>query len=341
VKKVTTNQKWVAGILLALIVGVGYWYTQDPTLGGFLAAKKPGGDGTPPPGEDWLGGTFSLIDKGRNSLDSSGSLTTGTNYDSSWYAYRGGNWVFLGAGSGSGVNIESIAEDDGYLWLLVEEKSSQYYYADTTMTLSKNTYMTDYRWVDADGDTDREFIYKCSLWNIPKPASGYPSRTFYPYFLAESGQGTAANALQWQTQPSDISSIGTSTTTKYIGWETKLTAEKRAVGIYKIVIEVNSTSTTKWEIDKVNVPGVGYLDGSLFDEVVLTSKTQYTYKIGTDFDDIVYWKVPSGTNNKFDNTVAVKFTLSSGDVLQFTLYVYQWLYNRVSISDSDAVVTSA
>jgi hypothetical protein len=340
----TTNQKWIAGILLALILGVTVWYVKDPTLGGYLQQKQPDDDTgpKPKPGDEWLGGTYDLMDKGRNTLDSSASLTTGTDYSSSWYRYQNGDWSFISAGSGSsGNNIESIPYDDGYIWLLAEETSAKYYYVDVARTLSKNTYIIEYRWEDVDGDTDKEFVFKCSLWEIPEPASGYPERTFYPYFKAESGQGTAANALQWETQPSDISSIGTSTTTKYIGWETKLTAEKRAVGIHKIVIEVNSTSTTKWEIDKVNVPGIGYLDGSLFDEVVLTSKTQYTYKIGTDFNDIVYWQVPSGTNNKFDNTVAVKFTLSSGDILQFTLYIYEWLYDRTSVSDNDAVICSA
>jgi hypothetical protein len=334
----TTNQKWVVALIIIGLLFGAFAYSQG-WLDEYLATKKDGngnGDG------EWAGGTFDLIDKGRNSLDSSGSLTTGTNYASSWYRYTSGLWVYLGAGSGSsGNNIESIPDDEGYLWLLVEEKSSQYYYVDVSMTRSKNPYILDYKWVDADGDTEKEFVFKCSLWDIPKPASGYASRTYYPYFTSESGQGTAANALQWATQPSDISSIGTSTTTKYIGWETKLTAEKRAIGIYKVEVVVNTTDTTKFEIEKINIPSVGYLDGSLFSEDVRSSDTKYTYIIGSDFNNIIYWKVPAGTNNKFDNTISVKFTLSSGDILQFTLYVYQWLYDRTSTSDSDSVVCSA
>lgn len=339
-RKMKTWQKAVAAILIiSVIVGtIGYyegWWDE-------LAERMRKEEWRPPvEGEEWLGGTFTLTVAGRDSLDASSSATAGTDFTSSFYAYRSGTWVFLGSEDGTGTNIESDPEDDGYIWLLVEEISSKYYYADTAMTLSKNTYITDYKWVDADGDTDKEFLYKISLWNIPEPASGYPSRTFYPYFLAESGQGTAANALQWETQPSDISSVGTSTTTKYIKWETKLTAEKRAVGIYKIEIVVNDTDTTKWEIDKVNVPGVGYLDGSQFQEDVRTSDTKYQYIIGSDFDDITYWKVQSGTSNSFDNQVAVKCTFGSGEAYTFTLYIYQWLYDRTSISDNDAVVLSA
>lgn len=330
----TTNQKWVLALLIiACLVGVGLW--QGGYLDEYLAVKKE-----IPTGE-WPGGTFDLTVAGRNTLDSSTTLTVGTDFTGNWYGYRQGSWVFLGAGSGSGTEIESDPADDGYIWLLCEEISSKYYYADTTMTQSKNTYITDYKWTDANGDTDKEFLYKVSLWNIPPPASGYPARTFYPYFLAESGQGTAANALQWETQPADVTGVGTSTTTKYISWESKLTAEKRAVGVYKVEIVVNSTDTTDWEIDQVNIPGVGYLDGSLFTEDVRSSDTKYQYIIGSDFNNVVYWKVPSGTNNKFDNTVAVKFTLDSGDVLQFTLYIYQWMYDRTSVSDNDPVVYTA
>jgi hypothetical protein len=332
----TKTQKWAAALLVIILIAGVYTYH----LGYWTIPTEPQTELPPPkPGEKWTGGTYDLITKGRNSLDSSASLTSGTDFDSSWYRFSGGSWVFIGSGSGSsGNNLESIAEDEGYLWHLVEEKSSKYFYADVPMTLSKNPYIIDYKWVDVDGDTDKEFVFKCSLWSIPPPASGYPSRTFYPYFLAESSQGTDANALQWETQPSDITGVGTSTVTKYIGWETKLTAEKRAVGIHKVELVVNSTTTTLWELDQVNIPGVGYIDGSLFTEDVRSSDTKYQYIIGTDFDNIVYWKVPAGTNNKFDNTVAVKCTFTSGTALQFTLYVYQWLYDRTSVSDNDAVV---
>lgn len=328
-----TNEKVILAIVIIAIIGGAYY------MGAFdqWLAVTP----YEPVEGEWLGGTFDLTVAGRNTLDSSVSLVD-ADFTANWYAYRNGVWVFLGSGVVAGTEIESIAEDNGYIWLLVEELSSKYFYADTSMTLSKNTYITDYKWVDADGDTDKEFLYKVNLWNIPEPASGYPSRTFYPYFLAVSGGATDANALQWETQPANVTGISTTTTqTKYIGWETKLNAEKKAVGIYKIEIVVGSTSTTLWQIDKVNIPGIGYLDGSLFTEDVRTSDTKYQYIIGTDFNDIVYWKVPSGTNNKQDCTVAVKCTFAGSEDIAFTLYVYQWLFDRTSEVDSDTVYLQA
>lgn len=340
----TSNEKAAVAFIILILLGtmggyMGGWL--NPASDNYILQQKTTGTGVDQDTGEWEGGTFTLTVAGRDTLDASGSLTAGTDFTASFYGFRSGSWVFLASEDGTGTNVESDAIDQGYIWLLVEEISTKYWYADVVQTKSKHTYITDYKWVDADGDTDKEVLYKVSLWNIPPPASGYPSRTFYPYFLKESSQGTDDNALQWETQPSDVTSVGTSTVTKYCAWETKLTAEKRAVGVYKIEIVVNTTDTTLFEIDHVNIPGVGYIDGSLFTEDVRSEDTKYQYVIGSDFENIVYWKVPSGTANKFDNTVAIKFTLGTGDELQFTLYIYQWLYDRTSASDNDAVTYSA
>ncbi len=337
--KMTSGEKIAALFIIIILGAVAFgvytdWTWQLPEE----AAVGPG----PTTGEEWTGGTYELTVAMRDTLDASASMTTGTDASISYYAYRSGGWVFIGsATSGGDDQVESDPVDDGYIWVLTEEASSKYYYADTGNTVSKSTHITDYKWVDADGDTDKEFLYKISLWNIPEAASGYPKRTYYLYYYAESSQGSDADLIQWDNQPSDSSGIGTTTTTEYIDWKTKLSAEKRAAGVFKIEIVVNSTDTTKWEIDKVNIPGVGYIDGSQFTEDVRTSDTKYQYIIGSDFDDIVYWNVPSGTNNQLDNTLAVKCKFGSGEAYSFTLYVYGWLYDRTSVSDSDAVTLSA
>lgn len=335
-----TEKKWAALLAILGLLFTGYVTGYiNPGAENYLFKVTDDGNGPPPPPPSgWQGGTFSLITAGRDTLDSSGSLTVGTDFTGNWYAYRNGLWVFLGAGSASGVNIESDPTDDGYIWMFLEEISTKYWYSDIGQSLSKNTYMTDYQWIDVDGDATKEFAIKCSLWYIPEPASGYASRTYYPYFLKASCQGTDASALTVLTSPSDIT-VTANPETEYIGWETALSAEKRTVGIRKIVLNFNDTDTTKWELEKVNVPGVGYLDGSLFTEAKIgTTATEYTYIIGTDFDDIVYWSVPQGTANKFDCTASIKWKLDDGEAVTVTPYWYQWMYDRDSVSDNDAVV---
>jgi len=335
ITKTSGTVKAIAALAVLSLVGVVLWtgYQTDWTW------KFQITPGEPPTGT-WKGGTYRLTVAGRDTLDSSASLVVGTDFTGSWYGYRSSKYVFLGVGSSSGADVESKAEDDGYIYLKVEEISTKYYFSDPMATVDY-TYIKSYSWLDIDNDLEKEFVYKCSLWDIAKSGDYYP-RTFYASFKAESSQGTAANALQWQTSPTDISSIGTSTVTKYVGWETKLTAAKRAVGIYKVVLSVNSTSTTKWEITSLNIPGVGLISGSALDEQVLSSTTTYTYEVGTaDFDNVLYWYISSGQNNKFDNTLAVKCKFGSGEAYTFTLYIYQLLYDRTTVSDNDPVVLSA
>jgi len=178
VKKTSTGVKVLIVLMAIALLGVA-WYAVDPTLAGFLTVK---------PSEDhptglWEGGTFALSVDGRNSLDASASATAGTDFTASFYGFRSGSYQFLGSDTGSGVDVESIPADNGYVWLMVKEISTKYYYADAPNTVAQNTYMKEYRWVDIDGDTNKEWIYKCDLWNIPTAGILYPSRTYYPYFL--------------------------------------------------------------------------------------------------------------------------------------------------------------
>ena len=333
-----SQKPWAYLLALVFICYMGasvYFQSFDPRTWQLKAVPPPAEE--PPTG--WAGGTFTITVAGRDSLDSSGSLTAGTDFTSSIYAFRQGGWVFLGASSGSGTNIESLPQDDGYIWVLCEEASTKYWYSDKVTTQSMNYYCKGYQWADADKDTTKEFLYKFSLWNIPEPASGYPSRTFYPYFIKEGGQGTAANLVQWDTQPTDVENLGTGPDNVYVSWATKTSAQKRGACVYKVAVKFNSSDTTKFTVKKVNIPGVGYVDGSLFTEDLDTvnSYATYTYQFGTDFDTASYWTVAGGANNKFDNTVWIEFNLSSGSI-GVTLYIYELDYARTGVSDSDEVV---
>jgi hypothetical protein len=118
-------------------------------------------------------------------------------------------------------------------------------------------------------------------------------------------------------------------------------AEKKGVAVYKIELKVNSTDTSKWDLKNVNVPGIGYLSGSNFQEQILENYVIYTYIIGSDLKNAVYWQLPANTNNKFDLTVGIEFRLASGDKLNWTLTVYQLTPSETSITDADSVLTSA
>jgi len=287
---------------------------------------------TPPPPEEGAApvGTFTMRANAYDTLDVATSRTVGANGVSvHWYAYRNG-WVLLG--SGDNVNIELEERDQGYIYVVCETNSS--FYMDFTKVKNMNSRVKSVTYEDVDSDSLKEWVFKYSMFNIPPAASGYPQTTFYAYLLTYDTSfafGTTA----------DISSIGTSTTTKYIPWYMAASAAKKGVAVWKIELKVNSTSTSKYDLKNVNVPGIGYLQGSNFQESILENYVTYTYTIGSNLKDAVYWELPPNVNNKFDLTVGIEFTLSSGDKLNWTLTIYQFTPSETSVTDADAVLCSA
>ncbi|MEM3622812.1 MAG: hypothetical protein QXR76_03460 [Candidatus Bathyarchaeia archaeon] len=321
-----SSNAWIALALIFLVIfGVGI-YTNWTFK--FAVTPTPTETGAVPVG------TFTMRCSGYNTLDVASSVAIGSGgLKVSWYAYRNG-WVLLGAGDN--VNIELEERDNGYIYVVCEGNSS--WYIDFNKVQSMNSRVKSVSYEDVDGDSVKEWVFKYSMWNIPPAASGYPQTTFYLYAL----EYDSSFAFPAGGQPSDISSIGTSTVTKYIAWYMGASAEKKGVAVYKIEIKVNSTSTSLWDLKNVNVPGVGYLSGSNFQEQILETYTVYTYVIGSNLKDSVYWKLPPNVNNKFDLTVGIEFHFTAGtEVLQWTLTVYQLTPTETSVTDADSVITKA
>lgn len=322
------SNAWIAVALILLVFfGLGV-YTNWTFKFQQAPAPGPTETGAVPVG------TFTMRTTGYNTLDVASTVAIGSSgLKVSWYAYRNG-WVLLGAGDN--VNIELEERDNGYIYVVAEGNSS--WYIDFTKTQSMNSRVKSVSYEDVDGDSIKEWVFKYSMWNIPPAASGYPQTTFYLYALAYD----SSFAFPAGGQPADIASIGTSTVTKYIPWYMSASAEKLGVAVYKIELKVNSTSTSLFDLKNVNVPGVGYLSGSNFQEQILETYTVYTYTIGGNLKDAVYWQLPPNVNNKFDLTVGIEFHFTAGtEVLQWTLTVYQLTPSETSITDADIVITKA
>ena len=321
-----SSNAWIAVLLIFLVIfGFGVYTNWTFKL-------QQAGQPTPTPTGAAPAGTFTMRTTVYDTLDVATNRTLGTDVKVYWYAYRNG-WVLLG--SGDNVNIEIEDRDGGYIYVVCETSSS--YYLDYAKTQSMNSRVKSVTYEDVDGDSVKEWVFKYSMWNIPPAASGYPQTTFYAYLLTYD----ASFAFPTGGQPSDVTSIGTATVTKYIPWYMSASAEKKGVAVSKIELKVNSTSTSKWDLKNVNVPGVGYLSGSSFQQQILETYTVYTYVVGSNLKDAVYWQLPANVNNKFDLTVGIEFHLSTGDVLQWTLTVYQLTPSETSITDADSVITSA
>jgi len=279
-------------------------------------------------------GVFEISVVGYDSLDITSSLTLGTNFNCYVFANRAGGWIMLGGFSGGTATIELTPQDYGYAYIVVEIPSGQSYYVDFATTKLQNPRVVSVLYDDPDGDGYKEFIFKVDMKNIPKPASGNPKIYFYPYFLAY--QKPSLNS------PADISGIGTAAVTKYIEWYVSFSSEKKAWALAKVEISINTTDTTKITLNRVNIPGVGYLTGDAFGTPVKgTNSLTWTYNTGSNLYEANYIKYGSNQLNKFEFTTQIECQLDAGDIIAITITLYGFTTTGTLETLTDTVVLAA
>jgi len=287
-------------------------------------------------GTQYISGIITTDVAAFDSLDIATSRTVGTNVNCYWYAYRNG-WVLLGSGDAADISIEE--QDRNTIYAVVSVPSGQNYYVDYQKIKSMNNRVQSVEYKDIDGDNVEEYIFKLDISGIPY-ASGtgkYSLPCFNIYLL------TYDNSFSWPTagKPADLSNVGTTTTTKYLEWYISLSAEKKALALAKVVLVANTSDVSKVTLKKLNIPGIGYLDGSSFNQDVLSNQIKWTYTISNTLYGADYITLPVNSLNKFEFTTAVELDLASNDVIQFTLYLYYFDATESLQSVSDSVIVSA
>jgi len=329
-------------LLVALAVVVLFMANQAGFLGpripipGLTQLQQPAPP-PPPPGPIYTEGIITTDVAAFDSLDIATSRTVGTNVNVYWYAQRNGQWVLLGSGDAADINAEE--RDRDIIYAVASVPSGQDYYVDYQKILSMNSRAQSMEYKDIDGDNVEEWAFRLDIADIPF-ASGtgkYSLPSFNVYLLTYDTSPT------WPTagRPGDHTGAGTTKVTKYLEWYTAASAEKKATALSKVVLAVNTSDISKVALKKLNIPGVGYLDGSSFDQDVLTSSIKWTYTISNLLYGADYIKLPVNTMNKFEFTTAVELDLASGDVLQFTLTIYHLDPTESQQSASDSVNVSA
>jgi len=268
-----------------------------------------------PPGVTYTKGIVTTDTAGFDSLDIATARTIGTNVNVYWYALRGGQWVLLGSGDAADINVEQ--QDNNIVYAVVSVPSGQAFYTDYQKIISMNSRATSVEYKDIDGDTVEEYVFRLNVADIPF-ATGtgkYSLPCFNVYLLTYD----ASHAI---TSPADQTGIGTTAVTKYIEWYTTMSAEKKALAVSKVVLIANSSDISKITLKKLNIPGIGYLDGSSFEQSVLTAQIKWTYTVSTILYGADYMKLPVNTLNKFEFTTTLALDLATSDQIGFTLYVY-------------------
>jgi hypothetical protein len=314
------NEKYV--IALLGIIGIFFVLMQTGYLAqyGIPPLGQLGGGGqvilTDQQKEDYAAGVgrWNVFETVVDSLDISSVHTSGTNYSLYWYARHGGDWIYLETGNNKYVDL--TAEDGGVLWVIITIPSGQVLYVDYQETMRKNPYITQYQYIDVDNDGVKEFAFCYDMRNHQIPNSGYPGITFKGFLITYDSSFTGLNNLGNST------AIGGTTTTLYKEYYLSFASSKKGVAIYKVEVKITTTDETKVRLKKLNIPGLGYLDGSAFIKTFTASDIRYTYTISTTFDGALYLKYGANAQNRFDSTLGLEFTLSGADDIAITLTYY-------------------
>jgi hypothetical protein len=259
-------------------------------------------------------GRFNLLESFVDSQDIGTARTSGTNYQVLWYSRQGLNWIYHDTGNDKYATLTPA--DNGYLWIVVKIPSGQAFYVDYQKIMTNNQYCRTYLYQDMDEDGDKEFCFQYDMQDHPIPNSGYPAISFKGFIITYDSSFTGLNDLANET------AIGTSTVIKYKSYYLAFSAAKRGVAIYKIEFKITTTDETKIRLDKLEVPGLGYLDGSAFTQTFTASDIRYTYTVTTNFDNAIYLTHGANANNEYDMTLAIECTLASADDILCTLTVY-------------------
>lgn len=310
----------IAAVIIVCILGA--WFGGFLTQYGFPPPSfsagqqpKPTWTDTDKENYDKGVGRWNVYETVADSLDPATIKTSGTHYKLYWYSRRGTTWVYHETGNNKYVTL--TPEDGGYLWVCFEGGlSGQAFYIDYAKILATNSYIENYEYTDVTGDGIKDFCFKYNMKGHAVPNSGYPSITFLGFLLTYDASFTGLNDL------ANATGIGTSTVTKYYDYYLSFSAAKKGVAIWKVEVKITSTDETKVRLKKLNIPGIGYLDGSMFDKLYTATDYRYVYTVSKSFDGALCLKYASNTQNRFDMTLGLEYTLVHPDDILITTTVY-------------------
>jgi len=271
-----------------------------------------------------------------DSLDISTARTIGSDINVLWFRYSGG-WIKLA--SGNAADLTMGKNDQDTIYLAAQFPGSPAYFVDYQKILAMNPHLSWYGYEDITGDDIEEFIFRVNVagstyasatgkWNMP--LVNVYLQTYDSSFSIPTGG-----------KPADVTAVGEATTTKYAKWYAEISAEKKAAAIYKVTLVANTTDISKVALKKLNIPGIGYLDGSSFSQDVLSDQIKWTYTVSNNIlygCDFIERPVNDPNEHKF--TAALEFNLATNDVIQMTLTIYQLSAGETSVSDTDSVIYS-
>lgn len=264
-------------------------------------------------------GQFEMNTKIYNSLVVATSYAIVTYANIYYYHFIQGRWI-LGVTASAGTDLfDAKPEDNGYMWVVVIP-STEKFYIDYQKIMQNDPYIVNYQHVDVDGTGVKYFAFQYDLKNHAIPSSGYPIISFTAHLIAYTAPTFASGFAANQ-------SIGTGAQIqKYFNWFLTGTANN-GTAIYRVELKAgNSTVTctdlTKVTLKKLQIPGLGYLDGSQFQQSFTSTDIRWTYTVTTNLDHAIYMTLLANANNRFDMNGQLEFLLGATAEIPITLTVY-------------------
>lgn len=262
-------------------------------------------------------GVFQLSTVASDSLNTVSALTLETNLNVMFYHFVGGQWIHeVTYDKDVTTNyFNAKPNDNGFMYLATDGVSGQAYYVDYQKIMDSDSYFKGYQYIDVDGDSAEEFVFTYDLKNHAIPSSGYPVLPIKVYCLTYDASATltgAANQTGW----------GTSTVTKYFENYLTVSAEKKALALYKIEVVLNETNEVLVRLKSMTVPGLGKLDANSFTKSFTSVDIRWTYTFTNTFDGALYITRPVGSIGKGYFTCEYEGTLTSGEQCMMTLTLY-------------------
>ena len=259
------------------------------------------------------------------------TYTPGTNFNTLWDALVSGSYQQIGS------NTQSISIQPAYggvLYAVVTVPSGQSFYVDPALTQQRNApLVSSWTYTSIAGNGVNNYVFK--LTNIPVTPVGSGSNSpidFYPYLIA--------SATQTLNSPSAIVSVGTSTSTQFIQWQSTVPSGTPNVGseITEVQVIVNTTNAAVFQLNSVNDPATWSNQGAISAQLIQgtsftpqqgSSSYTYTYNIAktpTDFSTGQYVLYGTNSLDNFPFTVNANYDFGAATTTTNCLSVQLEVY---------------
>lgn len=333
----------IALLVIVVVVGLAFATGAIPLQSLNIGTSAGGGGMQTPPqlppstGQEFSGQLVVNVVH-RNALDNAEARTEGTNIVTTYYkSFDEVSFFTIGSGSGNQLTIDPAQNSLLYISPNVPVGQNFYIAPSSTTDQNLNPKIIDFFFRDITGDGKRNWVFKWDLRDTPPPTAGQVSSTIGVFINSYTVGTTTLNS------PADLTGVGTgSNVNNFIRWEQNV-PQTTASAIFEYEIRINSTESTRWDrgLSNLEIPNIGLVPLTDFDEQLTSSETIYKLNFGTaTLDNANY--VTTAKNGNTVHPIPFKFvtSLQTSDVISVTLILKSLTASQGTTSVSDVVLVT-